>query len=110
MPVPSTRPGGHILGHARAEADGDMLKRAFVETVDLQALLNSTTFNYVVGRRGTGKSALFNKLREQFPNDGALVAPLRVDEAAAMSLRERIARLVSKADEQDRYPLARAIC
>jgi hypothetical protein len=48
-----------------------MLARAFIETADFRAafpraLAQTDDFNFVVGRRGTGKSALFTKLREHF--------------------------------------------
>jgi len=53
---------GNLLGGARAEADGKMLDSAFIETHDFQALAHTKDFNFVVGRRGTGKSALFLKV------------------------------------------------
>jgi hypothetical protein len=55
---------GNLLGGARAESDDKMLKTAFVETADFQALTNTRDFNFVVGRRGTGKSALYMKVAE----------------------------------------------
>jgi hypothetical protein len=64
---------GTILGAAQAEADDEMLKRAFVQTPDYHALLHSTDFNYVVGRRGTGKSALFLNLKESFAKDSGVI-------------------------------------
>ena len=48
---------GNILGAGRAEADSVMLAKAFIETADYRALIQSDDFNFVVGRRGTGKSA-----------------------------------------------------
>src|SRR5437667_874168 len=45
-----------------------MLAQAFVETAAHRALLQTNDYNFVVGRRGTGKSALFTKLNEQFSN------------------------------------------
>jgi len=65
----TTSSRGNILGSSRAEADVNMLARAFVETADYQALAQTSDFNFVVGRRGTGKSALFAKLKEHFSND-----------------------------------------
>lgn len=53
---------GNLLGGARAEVDNKMLDRAFIETHDFQALAHTKDFNFVVGRRGTGKSALFLKV------------------------------------------------
>jgi hypothetical protein len=60
---------GNLLGAAQAEADTPMLSRAFVETGDYQALRFTSDFSYVVGRRGTGKSALFARLKEHFEDD-----------------------------------------
>lgn len=55
---------GNILGGPRAEIDNVMLEKAFVTTHDFQALVNTRDFNFVVGRRGAGKSALFIKIDE----------------------------------------------
>lgn len=63
------KPVGNILGAGRAEADREMLKRAFVATADYRALVDTVDFNFVVGRRGTGKSALFQKAAEYFSSD-----------------------------------------
>jgi len=52
---------GNVLGSGHAEADSEMLAKAFVETADYRALIYTRDFNHVVGRRGTGKSALFQK-------------------------------------------------
>jgi len=57
---------GNILGAARAETDSAMLSKAFVETADYRALVETKDFNYVVGRRGTGKSALYARVTEFF--------------------------------------------
>lgn len=55
---------GNFLGGPRAEVDERMLENAFVATHDFQALVATTDFNFVVGRRGTGKSALYKKVSE----------------------------------------------
>ncbi|MBU2515956.1 MAG: hypothetical protein KKB57_00110 [Proteobacteria bacterium] len=60
---------GHILGNPRAESDQTMLHKAFIKTADYSALLNTRDFNFVVGRRGTGKSAIFLKLSRDFSGD-----------------------------------------
>jgi hypothetical protein len=60
---------GNLLGAAQAEADQFMLLHAFIETPDYQALLHTTDYNYVVGRRGTGKSVIYQRLREDFAKD-----------------------------------------
>src|SRR6266446_7374508 len=48
----------NLLGDVRAEADSPMLDVAFFETPDYRTLIESTDKTVVVGRRGTGKSAL----------------------------------------------------
>jgi len=60
----STFDSGNIPGGPRAEIDAEMLRQAFVSTHDYQALLNTRDFNFVVGRRGTGKSALYLMLEK----------------------------------------------
>ncbi|SHO56636.1 P-loop ATPase, Sll1717 family [Vibrio quintilis] len=52
----------NILGDIRAENDGSMLDQAFFETPDYKSLLESNDRCIVVGRRGTGKSALVHKI------------------------------------------------
>lgn len=64
---------GNLLGTAQAEADQFMLQHAFIETPDYQALLHTTDYNYVVGRRGTGKSAIYQRLRADFEKDTGLI-------------------------------------
>lgn len=59
---------GNLLGNPRAEADR-LLDRAFVETADFRALVETEDFHIVVGRRGTGKSALFHRVGRHFRND-----------------------------------------
>lgn len=55
---------GNLLGAARAESDRTMLEHAFCETPDFRALTSTNDFNFVVGRRGAGKSALQIKVYE----------------------------------------------
>jgi hypothetical protein len=62
-------PIGNLLGAPRAEIDDRMLSQAFVETEDYRALISTHDFNFVVGRRGTGKSALFIKVSEHFKSN-----------------------------------------
>jgi hypothetical protein len=57
---------GNLLGAAQAEADILMLNHAFIATADYQALLYTTDYSYVVGRRGTGKSAIYQQLKKSF--------------------------------------------
>ncbi len=60
---------GNLLGSAQAEADRQMLSQGFIETADYQALLHTTDFSYVVGRRGTGKSAIYQRLKDVLSSD-----------------------------------------
>jgi GTPase SAR1 family protein len=70
---------GNILGDIRAENDTAMLDQAFLETSDYKTLLESTDRCVVVGRRGTGKSALVHKLNQHWRNQNqtfvVVVAP-----------------------------------
>ena len=43
-----------------------MLRDAFLQTADYASLTQSKDRNFVVGRRGTGKSALFTKVSEYY--------------------------------------------
>lgn len=54
------------LGDVRAEQDAKMLSQAFYESPDYKTLIESESKSIVVGRRGTGKSALFLKLGEYY--------------------------------------------
>jgi hypothetical protein len=57
-----SKPRGPLLGAPRAEADHKMLARAFVQIPAYRVLLESQDYNYIVGRRGTGKTALSRSL------------------------------------------------
>lgn len=59
---------GSILGDIRAEHDTKMLDVAFWESADYKSLLESYDRPIVVGRRGTGKSALAYKLSKHWGN------------------------------------------
>ena len=52
----------NVLGDLRAEADLAMLEVAFLETADYKTLIETTDRPIVIGRRGTGKSALAYRL------------------------------------------------
>lgn len=52
------------LGDTTAENDGKMLSDAFVATADFRSLIESDDRTVVVGRRGTGKSALYIELQK----------------------------------------------
>jgi hypothetical protein len=82
------------LGDVRAEADHAMLSQAFLETPDYLTLLDSDEKIVVVGRRGTGKSALTFKLESQWSsiknNTTLLIAP---DEHHTLALRASLPKL-----------------
>lgn len=85
------------LGDIRAEADHSMLARAFYETPDYLSLLDSDDKVVVVGRRGTGKSALTYRLQRQWTGQKAsalvIVSP---EEHQTLALAPLIARSGSK--------------
>lgn len=56
----------NIFGDVRAEHDHEMLDRAFHESQNYRTLLESNDRFLVVGRRGTGKSALTYKLAKDW--------------------------------------------
>ncbi|MBD3307257.1 hypothetical protein GF339_12560, partial [candidate division KSB3 bacterium] len=92
----SDRISGNILGGSRAEIDKTMLAKAFVETHDFQALVNTTDFNFVVGRRGTGKSALFLKIFEYIKkNKTGYIYENTPQEYEQLALRATVERITS---------------
>lgn len=52
----------NLLGDIRAEEDRKMLDQAFYQSRDYSTLSDASDISIVVGRRGTGKSALFYRL------------------------------------------------
>jgi hypothetical protein len=56
------RISSNSLGDLRAEADIWMLGRAFLETAEYRTLIETSDRLLIVGRRGTGKSALTQAL------------------------------------------------
>jgi hypothetical protein len=50
------------LGDIRAEGDHDMLTSAFYESPDYKTVIETFDRTVIVGRRGTGQSALFFKV------------------------------------------------
>ncbi|MFC2973845.1 P-loop ATPase, Sll1717 family [Azotobacter bryophylli] len=61
------------LGDTTAENDGRMLSDAFIETADFRTLIESDDRTVVVGRRGTGKSALFINLKKYWERDKKVI-------------------------------------
>lgn len=56
----------HPFGDTTAENDHAMLHSAFIETPDFRTLIEADDRTIVVGRRGTGKSALFIRLQKHW--------------------------------------------
>ncbi len=69
-----------------------MLEAAFVETPDFKALTETRDFNFVVGRRGTGKSALFERVTAHFGRGkGFLCLSERPEEFQALQMQAALA-------------------
>ena len=79
------------LGDIRAEADHLMLARAFYETPDYLSLLESDDKVVVVGRRGTGKSALTYRLQKQWADPKAVLVLIEPEEHHTLALAPLIA-------------------
>lgn len=78
---------GNLLGAARAEVDSHMLERAFLDTSDFQALKTTDHFSFIVGRRGTGKTALFLQLIKEFRGNKQIFSHLlKPEEHDALTL------------------------
>ena len=88
---------GNILGAARAEADFQMLEQAFLETNDFRALKDTDHYNFIVGRRGTGKTAFFLQLMKEFKRDKQIFShQLKPEEHDALSLLGALRKLELK--------------
>ena len=76
------------LGDIRAEHDHIMLDQAFYETPEYRSLIEEHTRRVVVGRRGTGKSALFYQLQKHWnATPKTLVVELSPSETDVIGLR-----------------------
>lgn len=81
---------GNILGSPRAESDR-LLQQAFVETADFRALVATTDFHVVVGRRGSGKSALFQQVLQHYQGaERVVVHSETATEHHALAAQERM--------------------
>jgi len=84
--IASMRP--NVLGDLRAEADSAMLHRAFLETADYRTLIETSDRVVVVGRRGTGKSALTLALERYWSSAASThVVKLAPDEHQVIGVR-----------------------
>ena len=63
----------NILGELSAGSDHRMLREAFFETRSYRELVSGSDFRFVVGRRGAGKSALFQKVSEALKGKDGIV-------------------------------------
>lgn len=80
---------GNILGDIRAENDTKMLESAYYESSDYKALVESYDRPIVVGRRGTGKSALAFKLQRHWgAKPRTITLSIAPDEEQIIGLRE----------------------
>lgn len=80
---------GNPLGDIRAESDTNMLEQAFWETADYKSILESSDRCVIVGRRGTGKSALVHMLSKKWSSKPqTLVLKISPEEEQIIGLRD----------------------
>ena len=80
------------LGDLRAEADQEMLDRTFLETADYRTLIETSDRTVVVGRRGTGKSALTLQLEKYWGASSSVsVIKITPEEYQTIGLRPKVA-------------------
>ena len=83
---------GNPLGDITAEKDKRMLNEAFWETADYKTIMESPDRCVIVGRRGTGKSALTYKLNEYWrKQQKTYVISIAPEEDQIIGLRDIIA-------------------
>lgn len=75
------------IGDGRAEHDQHMLDHAFYEWSDYKALLSDSTRYVVVGRRGTGKSALVYRLGQHWRNERKFCIEIAPNEEELIGFR-----------------------
>lgn len=94
------------LGDARAEKDS-LLDSAFLQTAEYRALLGQNAGYVVVGRRGTGKSAIFRELRRAFAEiKNQQVIALEPDGHEVYPLHDLVKALSSSADYHAMHEVA----
>jgi hypothetical protein len=90
-PINEKNMSGNPLGDITAEKDIKMLQEAFLETPDYKTIMESPDRCVIVGRRGTGKSALTYKLKENWQNQlKSHVIIIKPEEDQIIGLREII--------------------
>lgn len=81
----------NALGDLRAEADQKMLSQAFIETADYRTLIETSDKTVVVGRRGTGKSALTLQLVNYWRRSSdTVVVKITPEEHQTIGLRPQV--------------------
>ncbi len=83
---------GNVLGDVRAEHDHGMLDAAFYDWQDYKILAEGDDRFLVVGRRGTGKSALTYKLKKEWQAQKNFVVVVAPNEEDVFGLRAAAAR------------------
>ena len=82
-------------GQAEAENEQDQLPQYFLETEEFRSTLDGKT-NLVIGRKGSGKSAIFYQVRDRIrPNKKNIVLDLSPEGYQLIKLRELINKLTS---------------
>ncbi len=86
--MPSTQTNwSNILGDVRAENDHEMLDKAFYEWQGYKSLIEADDRFVIVGRRGTGKSALTYRLMKDCEARKDFVIVVKPDEEEFIGLR-----------------------
>ncbi len=83
----------NLLGSGRAETDRDLLENAFVETPEFAALVRTTDYSFVVGRRGTGKSELFFRTATELTEKGYHLRTIRSVDYETLAIVRRLENL-----------------
>lgn len=87
---------GKVLGELTAEADQHMLKTAFYESGSYRELVGGKGYRFVVGRRGTGKSALSRKVGEALARQkGVLLLSERPAEEKVQAWHHELGKFTS---------------
>ena len=83
-----------------------MLDRVFVRTADFEALAAGPNHNFVIGRRGAGKSALFIELTKEFTKRGELLISFVPEESTVKGL---VAALRERLPSEPKYTNVRSL-
>ena len=98
------------LGDARAEND-KLLNSAFIQTEEYRVLLQHGSGYVVVGRRGTGKSALFCELRNALRHGGgSWVVSLEPDGSEVAPIHAIVRRLSARENYHAMQEVAQTLC